>query len=203
MNPQVAYKANSCKKTPSTSWIPVRGGHVGRLVSSSLAFLAFVFGCVGAFIFWVDGTFMNQITPSRSVRCCSFPRWNVDIEVFQMWFDAVFIAFALASNFPASNYNNMSGCKNLAAGSDQNRPLATTGSPIKRIYSNHFYPSRLLLNLKNPTKRFFDLQSLAQTVCSLQSTRQTTINIQANFQHPKGLRTTKIGIYNHSRFDNC
>jgi len=47
---QVVYEANLSKETPPTSWTPVRGGCGGRLISSSLACLAFVFGCIRTFI---------------------------------------------------------------------------------------------------------------------------------------------------------
>ncbi len=72
------------------------------LNSASFACSAFVFGCVGTFVRCVDGTFMNQVSPSWSVRCCGFPCCNVDVEVLQVGFEGVFVALTLASYFSAT-----------------------------------------------------------------------------------------------------
>ena len=60
------------------------------------------FGCVGTFILCMGGTFMNQVSPSWSVRCCSFPCCNVDVEVLHVDFEGVFVALTLASYFSAT-----------------------------------------------------------------------------------------------------
>ncbi len=54
------------------------------------------------YFLWVDSTFMNQVSPSWSVRCCGFPRCDVDVEVLQVGFEGVCLALTLASYFPAS-----------------------------------------------------------------------------------------------------
>ncbi len=72
------------------------------MVSASLACSAFVFGCVGTFILCVDGTFMNQVSLSWSVRCCGFPCCYVDVELLMIGFEGVFVALTLASYFSST-----------------------------------------------------------------------------------------------------
>ena len=64
---------------------------IGQLEPSSSTF---VFGCVGTFILWVDGTFMNQVSPSWSVGWCGFPRCDVDVEVLQVGYESLCSAYA-------------------------------------------------------------------------------------------------------------
>ena len=54
------------------------------------------------FILRLDGTFMNQVSPSWSIRSCSFPRCDANIEVLQVGFEGVFVVLTLASYFPAT-----------------------------------------------------------------------------------------------------
>ncbi len=50
----------------------------------------------------VYGTFMNQVSPSWSVRCCGFPCCYIDAEVLQVGFEGVFVGLTLASYVPAT-----------------------------------------------------------------------------------------------------
>ena len=69
---------------------------------SARTFLAlpFSFGGVGSLNFRVEGALVNHASPGWSVRCCIFPRGDVDVKVLEVSFQGVFEVLALSSYLP-------------------------------------------------------------------------------------------------------
>ena len=98
MCPQLGYEADTGVEVPPTGLTPVEERRVHSAVSPSHSYLAFFFGGFWTLKLWVEGTTVDHTSSGWSVRCCVFQGCDVDVEIFEIGFERVFVALALSSD---------------------------------------------------------------------------------------------------------
>ena len=87
---------------PPASLTLVDERHVDCVVCSSLSCLAFFFGGIGTLKLRVEDTSVDHTSPGLSVRCCVFPGCHVDVNIFEVGFEGVFVVLALSSDLSST-----------------------------------------------------------------------------------------------------
>ena len=93
--PWEADKANTGVEAPPTGLTPLGRGRAGCVFSSFLSRPAFLLGGVHSLSFWVLGSLVDQASPGWFVGRHTLPCYDVNVEVFQVDFEGVFLDLLL------------------------------------------------------------------------------------------------------------